>query len=126
MSVSGGDGYAGDVAARAAWDALRSDPAAVLIDVRTRAEWAYVGLPTLAEIGKDVLLVDQSAPARVGDVAPDDTGNADRGELLGKQQSPDNSADERAKRDQGNKDRRVGSPICFLLRSCEHLKNLLF
>jgi rhodanese-related sulfurtransferase len=57
MSGNDGDGYAGDVGARAAWDALVADPAAVLIDVRTRAEWAYVGTPTLGEIGKDVLLV---------------------------------------------------------------------
>lgn len=57
MSGLGGDGYAGDVGARAAWDALVADPTAALIDVRTRAEWTYVGTPTLGEIGKDVLLV---------------------------------------------------------------------
>jgi len=57
MSGIGDDGYAGDVGASVAWDALVADPAAVLIDVRTRAEWTYVGTPTLDEIGKDVLLV---------------------------------------------------------------------
>lgn len=73
MSVSGDDGYAGDVAARAAWDALRSDPATILIDVRTRAEWAYVGVPALAEIGKDVLLVSWDDFA-TGEVIPDFAG----------------------------------------------------
>ncbi len=35
----------------------------VLIDVRTRAEWAFVGLPDLAETGKRVLTVEwQSFP----------------------------------------------------------------
>lgn len=34
--------------------ALQSDPGAVLVDVRTDAEWAYVGLPDLAALGKEV------------------------------------------------------------------------
>ena len=57
MSGNGGAGYGGDVGAQVAWDALASDPAARLVDVRTRAEWTYVGVPTLEPIGKDVLLV---------------------------------------------------------------------
>jgi rhodanese-related sulfurtransferase len=51
------DGYAGDVAAKTAWDALQSAPAAVLVDVRTRAEWSYVGVPSLAGIGKETVFV---------------------------------------------------------------------
>lgn len=58
MSGTQGGGYAGDVGARAAWDALAGDPAAALIDVRTRAEWTYVGVPVLADIGKQVVLVE--------------------------------------------------------------------
>jgi rhodanese-related sulfurtransferase len=50
--------YAGDVTPEQAWTALRDEPGAVLVDVRTRAEWAYVGLPDLAEIGKEVVLVE--------------------------------------------------------------------
>ncbi|OFE15529.1 sulfurtransferase [Humibacillus sp. DSM 29435] len=55
--------YAGDVTPDEAWVALRDQPDAVLVDVRTRAEWAYVGLPDLGVIGKDVVQVEwQSYP----------------------------------------------------------------
>lgn len=50
-------GYAGDVAARSAFEALETIPAAVLVDVRTRAEWSYVGVPSLAGIGKETIFV---------------------------------------------------------------------
>lgn len=36
------------------WAALRSDPMAALVDVRTDAEWTYVGLPDLSAAGKPV------------------------------------------------------------------------
>ena len=49
--------YAGDVSPTETWAALKNDPAAVLIDVRTPAEWAYVGLPDVAGLGKLVLTV---------------------------------------------------------------------
>ena len=49
--------YAGDVDARQAWDILKDDPNAVLIDVRTRPEWEFVGIPQLDSIGKELLLV---------------------------------------------------------------------
>ena len=39
------------------WEALRSDPKAQLVDVRTEAEWAYVGLPDLAPAGKQAVLI---------------------------------------------------------------------
>ncbi len=48
-------GYAGDVTPDAAWEALRSQPDAVLVDVRSDAEWAFVGLPDLSSAGKDVV-----------------------------------------------------------------------
>jgi rhodanese-related sulfurtransferase len=50
--------YAGDVTPAEAWAALSENPAAVLVDVRTRAEWAYVGLPDLRSIGKSVVRVE--------------------------------------------------------------------
>ena len=49
--------YAGDVSPKETWNALKDDPAAILIDVRTPAEWAYVGLPDVASLGKLVLTV---------------------------------------------------------------------
>ncbi len=39
------------------WEALKSEPKAQLVDVRTEAEWAYVGLPDLAPAGKQAVLI---------------------------------------------------------------------
>ena len=50
--------YAGDVSVEDAWARLRDDSAALMIDVRTRAEWSYVGLPNLAQTGKKLALVE--------------------------------------------------------------------
>jgi rhodanese-related sulfurtransferase len=50
--------YAGDLAPGEAYELLAADPDAVLVDVRTRAEWAYVGLPDLGDLGKDVVRVE--------------------------------------------------------------------
>ena len=56
--------YAGDVTPEQAWTALHDEPAAVLVDVRTRAEWSYVGLPDLDAIGKQPVLIEwQTYPA---------------------------------------------------------------
>ncbi len=46
-----------DVSSRDAWEALRRDPDAVLVDVRTDAEWNFVGLPDLSEAGKQPVLI---------------------------------------------------------------------
>ena len=46
-----------DISPAETWEALRADPDAVLIDVRTDAEWNFVGLPDLADAGKQPLLV---------------------------------------------------------------------
>jgi rhodanese-related sulfurtransferase len=48
--------YAGDLSAEEAWALLQSDPKARLVDVRTQAEWNFVGLPDLG--GRDVALVE--------------------------------------------------------------------
>ncbi len=50
--------YAGDINSREAWQLCRDDPNAVLVDVRTRAEWSFVGLPDLAELGRRPLCVE--------------------------------------------------------------------
>ena len=52
-----GDGYAGDVTSVEAMDILKSDKDAVLLDVRTDAEWNFVGRPDLTEIGKEPVLI---------------------------------------------------------------------
>ena len=49
--------YAGDISPKEAWDILEKDPKAVLVDVRTHAEWAYVGLPDVSTIGKDLHII---------------------------------------------------------------------
>jgi rhodanese-related sulfurtransferase len=46
-----------NVAPRAVWAALEADPQAQLVDVRTDAEWNYVGLPDLSEAGKQAVLI---------------------------------------------------------------------
>ena len=51
-------GYAGDLPPRDAWALLESDPSAVLVDVRTRAEWSYVGVPDLSPLNKKAMLVE--------------------------------------------------------------------
>ena len=40
--------YHGDVTPEEAWAALSREPGAALVDVRTAAEWNYVGLPDLS------------------------------------------------------------------------------
>ena len=47
-----------EVPVKATWERLKADPKAVLIDVRTRAEWAFVGMPDLAALAKRPVLVE--------------------------------------------------------------------
>ena len=52
-----------DVPVEEVWAHLSKDAGSVLVDVRTRAEWTFVGLPDLSEIGKRVLTVEwQTCP----------------------------------------------------------------
>jgi rhodanese-related sulfurtransferase len=46
-----------NIAPQDVWNVLMRDPDAVLVDVRTDAEWTYVGLTDLAEAGKQPLLI---------------------------------------------------------------------
>lgn len=41
-----------------AFDVLSADPTAALIDVRTRAEWTFVGTPDLSGVGREPLLIE--------------------------------------------------------------------
>jgi len=58
--------HAGDVSPEDTYAALRDDPDAVLVDVRTTAEWTYVGLPDLGAVGKQVVTIEwQTFPSGV-------------------------------------------------------------
>ncbi len=50
--------YAADLTPTDAYRLLVDDPHAVLVDVRTAAEWAYVGTPDLTGVGKELLTIE--------------------------------------------------------------------
>ncbi len=52
-----GDSYSGDLTARESWDLLGREEKAVLVDVRSQAEWEFVGVPDLQSLNKAVVLV---------------------------------------------------------------------
>ena len=71
--------YAGDVESREAWAMLKADRGAQLIDVRTKPEWNFVGLPDLAELGRQVFCLEWQ---RYPDMAVDAQFAAKAGEQL--------------------------------------------
>jgi len=50
--------YAGELSLDEAWAMLRDLPDAVLIDVRTQAEWNFVGIPVLDELDKEARFIE--------------------------------------------------------------------
>ena len=58
MSAQTGDRAVDDVDVEAVWKTLQSSPRSQLVDVRTRAEWTYVGIPDLGPVGKRTVLVE--------------------------------------------------------------------
>lgn len=50
--------YAGDLTPQETWDLLRDTPEATLVDIRTDAEWRYVGMPDLGDIGGRVEFIE--------------------------------------------------------------------
>jgi rhodanese-related sulfurtransferase len=50
--------YSGDILASDAMDILKKNPNAQLVDVRTIAEWHYVGVPDLRSIDKEVYKIE--------------------------------------------------------------------
>lgn len=55
--------YAGDLSTAEAWALLQKEPKAQLVDVRTAAEWTFVGLPDLSSLGREALCIEwQSFP----------------------------------------------------------------
>ena len=49
--------YAGDLTPQQTWDMLSEIPKAQMIDVRTDAEFAYVGNPDLSSLNKEVVRI---------------------------------------------------------------------
>ncbi|WP_062381796.1 rhodanese-like domain-containing protein [Demequina pelophila] len=50
--------YAGDLTPQEAWDLLEQQADALLVDVRTEAEWRFVGVPDPARLGKRPVLIE--------------------------------------------------------------------
>jgi rhodanese-related sulfurtransferase len=70
MSSGSEHDYKGDVTASEAYELVRTEKGAQLVDVRTRPEWTFVGVPDLSEAGKEVVLAEwQRYPGM--EVAPD-------------------------------------------------------
>lgn len=66
MSFGSGSGGVIDVDPATVWLALSQQPSAVLVDVRTTAEWSFVGLPDLSSLGKSPFKVEwQTFPSMV-------------------------------------------------------------
>jgi rhodanese-related sulfurtransferase len=58
MAPSASLSYAGDISAAEAWEQLKANPKAQLVDVRTMAEWNFVGLPDLSSLGRQVHCIE--------------------------------------------------------------------
>ncbi len=56
--VTDGDSVVSEVLPHEAWESLKSEPNTVLVDVRTRAEWSFVGFPELDNFDKKVIRVE--------------------------------------------------------------------
>ncbi|MBF9031219.1 rhodanese-like domain-containing protein [Rhodobacterales bacterium HKCCE3408] len=54
---TGVDPRVGSVSPTEAWDLLKQDQTALLIDVRSRAEWTFVGVPDLSPLGRETIFV---------------------------------------------------------------------
>lgn len=79
--------YAGDLTPLEAWKILSDNPQAVLVDVRTAAEWEFVGVPDLSSLGRDVVYVEwntvagarnQNFVAELRDTIPPADGSGER------------------------------------------------
>ena len=85
MTPSSSLGYAGEITAAEAWQQLSADPTAQLLDVRTMAEWNFVGVPDLSTLGRQVHCVEWQG-------FPDGARNpgfvAEAGQALGNKNAP--------------------------------------
>jgi rhodanese-related sulfurtransferase len=53
-------GYAGDLTPRESWELLSEEADGQLVDVRTQAEWNFVGVPDLSPLKRRVVLCEWS------------------------------------------------------------------
>lgn len=58
MAPSSSLPYAGDISAEEAWEKLTADNRAQLVDVRTLAEWNFVGIPDLSSLGRQAHCIE--------------------------------------------------------------------
>ena len=58
MAPSSSLPYAGDISAEEAWEKLTADKRAQLVDVRTLAEWNFVGIPDLSSLGRQAHCIE--------------------------------------------------------------------
>jgi len=58
MPFANAAGYARDVTAAEAYETLRNEATSRLIDVRTKAEWIYVGAPLLEDLGRSPFFLE--------------------------------------------------------------------
>lgn len=88
--------HKGDLSAAECWDVLKNDPAAALIDVRTRAEWMFVGIPDIAEHRQQLFLIEWQ-------IFPDMAINTNFADQLSSQLN--------------SVGRSLDSPLCFLCKT---------
>ena len=50
-------GFKGDISPAQAWEILKSEENSVLVDVRTPAEWMFIGEPDLSSLNKEVIRI---------------------------------------------------------------------
>lgn len=55
---SGPGRFLGNISSTQVWQSLQHEVGAVLIDIRTQAEWKYVGVPDLSSLGKSLIQVE--------------------------------------------------------------------
>ena len=55
---TGGSPLVGEVDPTEAWRILATENSARLIDVRTRAEWSFVGIPDIGELAQNPLFIE--------------------------------------------------------------------
>ena len=58
MTKIGDGGYGGDISAAEAYEILKKIKDAILVDVRTKAEWTFVGAPDLSALNKEPVFIE--------------------------------------------------------------------